>query len=159
MAQYRHQPRARVGKYNGGGVRWQSINSFKNFFNVYFWERETDRQSQGDRGSQADLCWQQWADVGLELLDHEIMTWTKVGSLTNWATQAPQLISYCVKWHKMPPCREDKFCCMCTHKWKQECWDANISISALPPSERLGGKPQNLEGLSALIFCDILCNG
>ena len=29
-------------------------------------------------------------DVGLELADHEIMTWAEVGGLTNWATnQAP----------------------------------------------------------------------
>ena len=29
-------------------------------------------------------------DAGLELTDLEIMTWAKVGHLTDWATQAPQ---------------------------------------------------------------------
>ena len=28
-------------------------------------------------------------DVGLELMNHEILTWTKVGRSTEWATQAP----------------------------------------------------------------------
>ena len=29
-------------------------------------------------------------NMGLEPMDHEFMTWTKVGCLTDWATQAPQ---------------------------------------------------------------------
>ena len=29
-------------------------------------------------------------NAGLELMDREIMTWAKVGGLTDWATQAPQ---------------------------------------------------------------------
>ena len=29
-------------------------------------------------------------DTGLDLTDHEIMTWAEVGRLTDWATQAPQ---------------------------------------------------------------------
>ena len=29
-------------------------------------------------------------DAGLELTNREIMTWAKVGRLTNWATQVPQ---------------------------------------------------------------------
>ena len=28
-------------------------------------------------------------DAGLELTDREIVTWAKVGRLTDWATQAP----------------------------------------------------------------------
>ena len=31
-------------------------------------------------------------DVGLELMDCEILTWAEVGGLTEWATQAPQSI-------------------------------------------------------------------
>ena len=29
-------------------------------------------------------------DMGLELTNHEIMTWAEVGHLIDWATQAPQ---------------------------------------------------------------------
>ena len=49
-------------------------------------EREGDTESEA--GSRL------WAispepDAGLELKDHEIMTWAEVGHLTDWATQAP----------------------------------------------------------------------
>ena len=30
-------------------------------------------------------------DVGLELTNHEVMTWAEVGCLTDWATQAPPI--------------------------------------------------------------------
>ena len=33
--------------------------------------------------------------VGLELTDREIMTWAKVGRLTDWATQGPELLFSC----------------------------------------------------------------
>ena len=51
-------------------------------------EREGDTES--ETGSRL------WAvspepDAGLELTDHEIMTWAEVGRLTNQAAQAPQL--------------------------------------------------------------------
>ena len=50
-------------------------------------EREGDTES--ETGSRL------WAvstepDLGLELTDHEIMTWAEVGRLTDWATQAPR---------------------------------------------------------------------
>ena len=50
-------------------------------------EREGDTESEA--GSRL------WAvntesGVGFELTDREIMTWVKVGCLTNWATQTPQ---------------------------------------------------------------------
>ena len=50
-------------------------------------ERETHTESRA--GSRL------WAispetDMGLELTDHEIVTWAEVGRLTDWATQAPQ---------------------------------------------------------------------
>ena len=50
-------------------------------------EREGDTES--ETGSRL------WAigpepDAGLELTDREIVTWTEVGRLTDWATQAPQ---------------------------------------------------------------------
>ena len=31
-------------------------------------------------------------DAGLELTDRETVTWAEVGRLTDWATQAPQMI-------------------------------------------------------------------
>ena len=50
-------------------------------------------QREGDTESEAGS--RLWAispepDVGLELTDREIVTWTEVGCLTDWATQAPQ---------------------------------------------------------------------
>ena len=57
-------------------------------------EREGDTES--ETGSRL------WAvstepSVGLELMNHKIMTWAEVGCLTNWATQVPHmwLISKC----------------------------------------------------------------
>ena len=49
-------------------------------------------EREGDTESETGL--RLWAvstdpDVGLELADHEIMTWAEVGRLTDWATQAP----------------------------------------------------------------------
>ena len=62
---------------------------------MFIWERERERvcvseggaEREGDTESKADS--RLWADVGLELMNHEIMTWTKVRRLTDWATQAP----------------------------------------------------------------------
>ena len=50
-------------------------------------EREGDTESETGCGV--------WAislepDAGLELTDHEIMTWAEVGRLTDWTTQVPQ---------------------------------------------------------------------
>ena len=71
----------------------------KIFFNVLFiFETETEhergrgREREGDTESEAGS--RLWAvspepDAGLELTDHEIVTWAEVGRLTNWATQAP----------------------------------------------------------------------
>ena len=66
-------------------------------FLFYFWERESvsrgGAEREGDTESEAGS--RVWAvstepNVGLELTDHKIMTWTEVGCLTDWATQAPQ---------------------------------------------------------------------
>ena len=69
------------------------------FFNVYlFWDRE--RQSMSGGGSEregdteSETGSRLWAvstgpDAGLELTDHEMVTWAEVGRLTDWATQAP----------------------------------------------------------------------
>ena len=65
---------------------------------TYFWDRERQSMSgggeerEGDTESEAGS--RLWAvstdpDTGLKLTDQEIMTWAKVGSSTNWATQAP----------------------------------------------------------------------
>ena len=56
-------------------------------------QREREREREGDTESKAGSRF--WAtstepDMGLELTDREIMTWAKVGRLTDWATQAPQ---------------------------------------------------------------------
>ena len=64
---------------------------------IYFWEIET-KQEQGrgiERETQSEAGSRLWAvntesDSGLELTNCEIMTWAKVGHLTDWATQVPQ---------------------------------------------------------------------
>ena len=64
---------------------------------IYFWDRERQSMNrggaerEGDRESEAGS--RLWAvstepDAGLKLMDREIMTWAKVGRLTDWATQA-----------------------------------------------------------------------
>ena len=63
---------------------------------IYFWRKE--RQSMGGGGAEregdteSEMGFRLWAvstepDVGLELTNHEIMTWAEVGRLTDWATQ------------------------------------------------------------------------
>ena len=65
---------------------------------TYFQEREWDRvwagqgQREGDTESEAGSRLRAVGtepNGGLELTDHEIMTWAEVGRPTDWATQAP----------------------------------------------------------------------
>ena len=67
------------------------------FFNVCFWEKETDREwvrggeREADTESEAGSRLQAVStepDRGLEPTSCEIMTWAEVRHLTNWATQA-----------------------------------------------------------------------
>ena len=56
-------------------------------------EREEDTESEA--GSRL------WAistepDAGLELTDHEIVTWAEVGRLIDWATQAPLHVMFLI---------------------------------------------------------------
>ena len=70
------------------------------FFNVYLFLREKERQSmstggadrEGDLEIEAGFSLQATStdpNVGLELTNHEIVTWAKVRCWTDWATQAP----------------------------------------------------------------------
>ena len=74
------------------------------FFFNFFFERERTcihklgkgRERKGDTDSKAGV--RLWAvrtesDVGLERTNCEIMTWTEVRCLTNWATQVPPKMS------------------------------------------------------------------
>ena len=81
------------------GIKWQMFKK-KFFFNgFYFWERETHehelrrgREREGDTESEAgSRLWTVSTEpnTGLELTNHEIMTWAEVGHLTDWATQVP----------------------------------------------------------------------
>ena len=60
---------------------------------AYFWEREKGRGRGRERQrqrSQSRLCTNsREPSVGLELANGEIVTWSEVGHLPNWATQAP----------------------------------------------------------------------
>ena len=51
-------------------------------------------EGQREGGTDSEAGSRLWAvstefDAGLELMNHEIMTWPEVGCLTEWATQAP----------------------------------------------------------------------
>ena len=56
-------------------------------------EREGDTESEAGSRLQAIST---EPDMGLELMNHEIMTWTEVRCLTHWATQVhhPLILSY-----------------------------------------------------------------
>ena len=88
---------AHFGKQFGGFLNF--------FFNVYFWERETETETEcelgrhrerGDTEPEAGSTLQAVStepDVGLEPMNREIMTWAKVGCLTDWATQVPRSVA------------------------------------------------------------------
>ena len=69
------------------------------FYNVYLFLRDRESMSRGggtERGEQrirnelyAHSREPDVGDVGLKLMDREIMTWAEVGCSTGWATQVP----------------------------------------------------------------------
>ena len=78
-----------------GQLRINRITSFFFLMFIYFWDRERQSMSregaerEGDTESEAGS--RLWAvstepDAGLELTDHEIMTWAEAGRLTDQAT-------------------------------------------------------------------------
>ena len=82
----------------------------KIFLNIYlFWERqsmssggaEREEDTESKAGSRLRAASTE-PNTGLELRNHEVMTWPEVRCLTNWVTRAPQLIHlenfYIIKW-------------------------------------------------------------
>ena len=77
------------------------LGFFLNFFLtlIYFWDRERQHEwgrvrERRERDTESETGSRLWAvstepEAGLELTDHEIMTWAEVGNSTDWATQAP----------------------------------------------------------------------
>ena len=74
------------------------------FFNIYLFLRQ--RQSMNGGGAEregdteSETGSRLWAispepNAGLELTDREIVTWVKLGHLTDWATQAPLKLFLC----------------------------------------------------------------
>ena len=68
---------------------------------IYFWERESVSEAGAERGgdTESEAGSRLWAvstepDARLKPLNHEIMTWAKVGHLPDWATQAPLILSF-----------------------------------------------------------------
>ena len=58
---------------------------------------ERDREREGDTESKAGSSLQASStelEVGLKPTNCEIMTWAKVGHLTDWATQAPLFLHF-----------------------------------------------------------------
>ena len=73
------------------------------FFNVYLFLTERESMSRGgserEGDTESEAGSRLWAvstepDMGLELTDHEIMTWAEVGRLTDGATEAPPCIGF-----------------------------------------------------------------
>ena len=71
------------------------------FFNIYFWESESEwvwvgeGQTEGDTESKASS--RLWTvstepDMGLQPMNYEIMTWAEIGHSTDWATQVPNIL-------------------------------------------------------------------
>ena len=67
---------------------------------MFIFERERDSVSRGgaerEGDTESEAGSRPWAastepDTGLELRNGEIMNWAKIGHLTDWATQEPQL--------------------------------------------------------------------
>ena len=103
---------------------------------IYFWERERERERasrrraerEGDTESEAGSELSAQPDAGLESMNHEIMTWAKVGCLTEWATQAPLdsaisfldvypfVLIYLLKILTLPPLK----------------WDATVTRNQIP---------------------------
>ena len=76
------------------------------FLNVYFWKREKERErgraqvleGQREGSTESEAGSRLWAvsiepDAELEPRNCEIMTWAEVGSLPDWAIQAPRSTS------------------------------------------------------------------
>ena len=68
---------------------------------IHFWETERDGVGEGHREeeTESEAVSRLWAlstepDAGLELMNHEIMTWVEVGCLTDSATQVPLLFCF-----------------------------------------------------------------
>ena len=62
---------------------------------IYFWDSAWAGEGQRERETESEAGSKLWAvstkpDAGLELTNHEIMTWAKVGGSTDWATQVHQ---------------------------------------------------------------------
>ena len=71
---------------------------------IYFWDRDRARgggaEREGDTESEAGSRLQTVStepDVWLELMNGEIMTRAEVSRLTDGATQAPQVLMFCVQ--------------------------------------------------------------
>ena len=89
---------------------------FYNFFNIFKclflrdWERERAWTGGREESGEQRIWSGFWAasrepDVGFKLTNHEIMAWTEVRCLTNWATQTPLFYnSYACKYHPFQNC-------------------------------------------------------
>ena len=73
------------------------------FFLMFIFERERESVSRGGAEREGDTESEAgsslWAvrtepNVGLELMNHEVMTWAKVGCLTDWAPSGSPVSSY-----------------------------------------------------------------
>ena len=61
---------------------------------IHFWETECEQGRGRERETESETGSRLWAvstepDAGLAPMNQKIMTWAKVGRLTNWATQVP----------------------------------------------------------------------
>ena len=163
----------------------QSIGVLLNFFLfIYFWRRERNRvwvgrgrERERDTESEAGSRLQSVSSepkVGLELTNCEIMTWAKVGCLTNCATQAPWLVFF---YSSTVYPKLHLHSCFCTHSlWRitallskeeipssisfhsfhnlgHNCWSLLPTLLKWPFSEG-----SHFRILPAMIFASFLCD-
>ena len=76
----------------------------KIFFNIYsYFERvwvgegQRERETQNPKQTSGSEPSSTEPDAGLELTDREILTWAEVGSLTDWVTQVPPNLHFCLQ--------------------------------------------------------------
>ena len=94
MREENYQLYIKANKWSTTKVLHKELRIFFFLMFIYFWERENVRAWGEGAESGRHRIWSRLyavstePNVGLELVNWEIMTWAEVRRLTNWATQA-----------------------------------------------------------------------
>ena len=117
---------------------------------IYFWEREREKErenvsrggaeTEGDTESEAGprlRAVSTGPHAGLELMSCEIVTWAKVGHLTDWATQGPKeslsFLKFFFEYWKMRAGQQGVFTFSWKEpaEWKERVTEAWVSVFAV----------------------------